>query len=182
MRPIKKGSVQLLILSFTNFRDISPTTSGKYSDNHQNYCDAVIRSDINRTDNMQKNPERVRRLMRSFARNQGGQVPNTVLAQDTAANDEMPINEETAASYVNAQRYGNTKNASLARFLHTDVRKKGAPTDFGDTLVCQSLKTPYSGSSCFFIILTESTIIGIYNRKYTRYTTLRPTPSVPDPT
>lgn len=68
------------------------------------YCDAVIRSDINRADNVQKNPERVRRLMRSYARNQGGQVPNTVLAQDIAANDETPINEETVASYVNALR------------------------------------------------------------------------------
>ena len=68
------------------------------------YCDAVIRSDINRADNVQKNPERVRRLMRSYARNQAGQVPNTVLAQDIAANDETPINEETVASYINALR------------------------------------------------------------------------------
>ena len=42
--------------------------------------------------------------MRSYARNQGGQVPNTVLAQDIAANDETSINEETVASYVNALR------------------------------------------------------------------------------
>lgn len=40
--------------------------------------------------------------MRSYARNQGGQVPNTVLAQDIAANDRIPINEETVASYVRA--------------------------------------------------------------------------------
>ena len=68
------------------------------------YYDAVVRSDINRADNVQKNPEKVRRLMRSYARNQGGQVPNTALAQDIAANDETPINEETVASYVNALR------------------------------------------------------------------------------
>ena len=42
--------------------------------------------------------------MRSYARNQGGQTPNTVLAQDVAANDETPISEETVASYVNALR------------------------------------------------------------------------------
>ena len=53
----------------------------------------------NRADNVQKNPERVRRLMRSCARNQGSQVPNTVLAQDIAANDETQNNEETVASY-----------------------------------------------------------------------------------
>ncbi len=68
------------------------------------YYDAVVRSDINRADNVQKNPERVKRLMRSYARNQGGQIPNTVLAHDVAANGETPINEETVASYVNALR------------------------------------------------------------------------------
>ena len=68
------------------------------------YYDAVVRSDINRVDNVQKNPERVRRLMRSYARNQGGQTPNTVLARDISANDETPISEETVASYVTALR------------------------------------------------------------------------------
>ena len=68
------------------------------------YYDAVVHSDINRADNVQKNPERVRRLMRSYARNQGCQVPNTVLAQDIASNDETTISEETVASYVSALR------------------------------------------------------------------------------
>lgn len=72
-------------------------------DQAMDYYDAVVRSDINRADNVQKNPERVRRLMRSYARNQGGQVPNTVLARDVAANDESPINEETVASYLNSK-------------------------------------------------------------------------------
>ena len=68
------------------------------------YFDTVVHSDINRADNVQKNPERVRRLMRSYARNQGRQIPNTVLAQDVAANDEVTINEETVASYLTALR------------------------------------------------------------------------------
>ena len=67
-------------------------------DQAMDYYDAVVHSDINRADNAQKNPERVKRLMRSYARNQGSQVPNTVLAQDIAAN------EETVASYVSALR------------------------------------------------------------------------------
>ena len=61
------------------------------------YYDAVVRSDINRADNVQKNPERVRRLMRY-------QVPNTVFAQDISANNEIGISEETVASYLNALR------------------------------------------------------------------------------
>ena len=68
------------------------------------YYDAVIHFDINRADNVQKKPEKVRRLMRSYARNQGAQVPNTVLAQDIAANDETPISEDTVASYLHALR------------------------------------------------------------------------------
>ncbi|MCD7716188.1 MAG: DUF4143 domain-containing protein [Lachnospiraceae bacterium] len=73
-------------------------------DQAMDYYDAVVHSDINRADQVQKNPERVRRLMRSYARNQGGQVPNTVLARDIAANDEASVSEETVASYVNALR------------------------------------------------------------------------------
>ena len=68
------------------------------------YFDSVVHSDINRADHVQKNPEKVRRLMRSYARSQGAQVPNTVLAQDIAANDDAPINEETVSSYVAALR------------------------------------------------------------------------------
>lgn len=73
-------------------------------DQARDYYDAVVHSDINRADHVQKNPERVKRLMRSYARNQGGQVPNTVIAQDIAANDESPISEETVASYLDALR------------------------------------------------------------------------------
>ena len=68
------------------------------------YFDAVVHSDINRADDIQKNPERVRRLMRSYARNQGSQVPNTVLAQDVSGGDETTISEETVSSYINALR------------------------------------------------------------------------------
>lgn len=68
------------------------------------YYDAVVRIDINRVDGMQKDPKKVRQLMRSYARNQGGQVPNTVLAKDISGSDETQISEETVASYLNALR------------------------------------------------------------------------------
>ena len=68
------------------------------------YYTAVVHSDINRADNIKKNPESVKRLMRSYARNQGSQVPNTVLVQDVANNDETSINEETVATYLKALR------------------------------------------------------------------------------
>lgn len=66
------------------------------------YYEAVVHSDINRADGVNKNPERVRRLMRSYARNQGTQAANTMLAADIANNDDGSINEETVAAYVSA--------------------------------------------------------------------------------
>lgn len=68
------------------------------------YYDAVVHSDINRADGVQKNAEKVKRLMRSYARNQGAQVPNTVLSRDISANEDTRISEETVASYVDALR------------------------------------------------------------------------------
>lgn len=71
-------------------------------DQARDYFDAVVHSDIHRADNIQKNTERVRRLMRSYARSQGSQVPNTVLARDIAVNDSLSMGEETVSSYVSA--------------------------------------------------------------------------------
>lgn len=68
------------------------------------YYDAVVHSDINRADAVQKNTDKVKRLMRSYARHQGAQVPNTVLAQDSVTHGEAPMNGETVAAYVNALR------------------------------------------------------------------------------
>lgn len=73
-------------------------------DQAMDYYDAVVKSDINRADGVQKNPERVKRLMRSYARNQGTQVPNTVIMEDIFENEDSTINEETVASYLNALR------------------------------------------------------------------------------
>ena len=73
-------------------------------DQANDYLDAVIHSDINRVDNVQKNVEQVRRLMRSYARNQGSQTPNTVLAQDVVANDGAKIGDDTIGQYTSALR------------------------------------------------------------------------------
>ena len=66
------------------------------------YYDAVVKSDINRADGVNKNPERVKKLMRSFARNQGSQVSNTLLKDDISNNDTETLNEDTIVSYINA--------------------------------------------------------------------------------
>ena len=42
--------------------------------------------------------------MRSYARNQGAQTPNTVLVQDISVNGEASMDAETVASYLNVLR------------------------------------------------------------------------------
>ena len=71
-------------------------------DQAYDYLEAVVNNDINRADGVRKDSEKVRRLMRSYARNQGTQTPNTVLAEDIKYNDGNSIGEETVASYVSA--------------------------------------------------------------------------------
>lgn len=66
------------------------------------YYDGVVHSDINRADNVNKNPERVKRLMRSFARMQGAQAPNSAIGEDIRVNDDGSINEETVGRYIDA--------------------------------------------------------------------------------
>lgn len=66
------------------------------------YYDAVVKSDINKADGVNKNPERVKRIMKSYARNQGSQVASTVIAQDIAANEAETVNEDTVHSYIEA--------------------------------------------------------------------------------
>lgn len=51
------------------------------------YYNTFVHSDINKADNIKKNPKRVEALMRSYARSQGSQVPNTVLVPDDLVND-----------------------------------------------------------------------------------------------
>lgn len=66
------------------------------------YYDAVVRSDISRADGIIRNPERVKRLMRSYARNQGSQAKNTLLRDDILANDAESLDIDTVYSYITA--------------------------------------------------------------------------------
>lgn len=71
-------------------------------DQAMDYYDAVVHTDINRTDDTTKDPERVKRFMRSYARNQGTQAANTVIAEDVFRNETVPLAAETVAVYINA--------------------------------------------------------------------------------
>ena len=59
-------------------------------------------SDISRADGVRRDPERVKRLMRSLSRHQGTQVPLKTIYNDMITNDEKTLKEETISSYISA--------------------------------------------------------------------------------
>ena len=66
------------------------------------YYDAVVNADISRVDNVERNPERVKLLMRSYARHQGTQASNIVIKDDMRINDNSTLDEDTVYSYISA--------------------------------------------------------------------------------
>ncbi|WP_291530352.1 ATP-binding protein [Bacteroides sp. UBA939] len=67
-----------------------------------NYVDAVANSDISRVDNVNRNSEFARRLLRSYSRHQGGQVPVSTIYDDLEKNRTGSMSENTIASYIMA--------------------------------------------------------------------------------
>lgn len=65
------------------------------------YLDGIVNSDISRVDNVNRDPERARRIMRSYGRNQGSQITYTKIARDISTN-ELHFTDETIVSYVKA--------------------------------------------------------------------------------
>ena len=66
------------------------------------YLDAVVKSDISRVDGVSRNETRARILMRSLARHQGTQTPNTTICEDINISDDMELSKDTVISYTNA--------------------------------------------------------------------------------
>lgn len=65
------------------------------------YYNAVVNSDISKVDNINRNPERAKNLMKSYARNIGSQASNETLKNDMI-NDSFSLDTDTVLSYVNA--------------------------------------------------------------------------------
>lgn len=68
------------------------------------YVDIVIEEDVSRIDGTMRNPARVRKIMRSYARFQGSQTPVSMIRKDLAANETDSISDDTISSYLNALR------------------------------------------------------------------------------
>ena len=66
------------------------------------YVDAVVKSDISRADGVSRSENRARLLMRSLARHQGSQAPNTTICEDINVSDDAELSKDTVVSYTNA--------------------------------------------------------------------------------
>ena len=64
------------------------------------YYDAVVKTDISRVDEVSRNSERTKLLLRSYARSQGGQVSIGAIRQDMMANDDETLADKTVQSYI----------------------------------------------------------------------------------
>ena len=71
-------------------------------DQAYDYYDAIVHADISRVDGIKRDAERVKRLMRSYARNQGAQISNEALKADMEQNDVSSLDANTVMSYINA--------------------------------------------------------------------------------
>ena len=65
------------------------------------YVESVINHDISEVDSVEKNPERVRLLMRSLARNISTIANYSTIIEDIEATDKS-ISEKTVSTYINA--------------------------------------------------------------------------------
>lgn len=68
------------------------------------YIDAVIRNDMSRVDDIRRDPQKVRMLLRSYARNQGTQISQASISADISSNDTEGVSEETVSEYLQALR------------------------------------------------------------------------------
>ena len=69
----------------------------------RNYVDAVINTEISSSDGVERNPYRVRQLLRSYARNISTMAAQTTILEDVKANDVM-FSDTTMYDYLNALR------------------------------------------------------------------------------
>ena len=66
------------------------------------YFDAIVNADISRVDNVERNKERTKRILRSYARSVGTQAKISSIAADISANEAVSISDMTITSYINA--------------------------------------------------------------------------------
>ena len=68
------------------------------------YFEAVTKFDVSRVDGTNRDSELARRIMRSYARNQGSQASAGTILADIVSNESTEVSENTVYSYLKALR------------------------------------------------------------------------------
>lgn len=88
------------------------------------YYEAVWRYDISRVDDVERDPELTKRLMRSYSRNQGSQASAGTILADIRVNESDELSENTIYSYIKALKKMFVIEDSLA--WNPNLRSKTA--------------------------------------------------------
>lgn len=88
------------------------------------YYEAVVNNDVSRVDNVKRDVERTKRILRSIARNQCSQISVNTICADIENNDSIAVNRLTIASYIEALKKIFVLEDSLA--WNPNLRSKTA--------------------------------------------------------
>ncbi|MBO4698385.1 ATP-binding protein [bacterium] len=66
------------------------------------YYDAIVNDDVSRVEGIKRDPVFLKRLLRSYARNQGSQASINTITDDLASNEDAEICSKTASQYIKA--------------------------------------------------------------------------------
>ena len=88
------------------------------------YYDAVVSADISRVDNVSRDEQRTRKLLRSYARSIGSQAAMTSIRGDMISDDAQTLSDDTVSSYIAALRKIYVIEDSLA--WNPNLRSKTA--------------------------------------------------------
>ena len=93
------------------------------------YIDNVINIDINKVDDIEWNTSKVRKVLRSLARNEATTVSNATIAGDASEEGEAAVSGNTISAYLNAfKRMFLTNDIEpFSTFLRSPMRVKQTP-------------------------------------------------------
>ncbi|MCD8210671.1 MAG: DUF4143 domain-containing protein [Prevotella sp.] len=112
LSPDKIGALNKLtmpMLAFTICRGGWPRSLQKKSEKAAlqqvtEYYKAITNTDISKVDNVKRDGERTKRIMRSYARHQGSQASVATILADISTNETEDISDETVGTYLSALR------------------------------------------------------------------------------
>ena len=69
-------------------------------DQADDYLESLLTTDMHRVGKVQRSSDRMRYIMRSYARHQGAQCPVSMIRADVSASDNQSVSDDTIASYL----------------------------------------------------------------------------------